>query len=218
MRQFQPLRVNCHSGSDAWAPEDAARFYQKALPVEADIGLCVCHETHRGRCFYNPWATVRLLEMFPKLNLCADFSHWVCVCERLLNTEESLLRACAARVIHIHARVGYENGPQVPDPRAPEWSAHLEAHERWWRWIWDAQAQRGATEATLTPEFGPPSYLHTLPYTQAPVADLEQISNWQAERQARNFEKWAAKPATHISSSEEPTASASYKTSKLSRK
>lgn len=190
MRRFRPIRVNCHSGSDAWTFEDARRFYQKASQIENDIGLRVCHETHRGRSFYNPWSTVHLLEEFPSLNLCADFSHWVCVCERLLNAEENLLRACAARANHIHARVGYENGPQVPDPRAPEWRAHLEVHEQWWRWICEAQLRRGATELTLTPEFGPPSYLHTMPYTEMPVADLEQICNWQAERQIGNFQKW----------------------------
>ena len=188
--QFQPLRVNCQSGSDAWTLEDATQFYREALLIEADIGLRVCHETHRGRCFYNPWATVRILEAFPNLNLCADFSHWVCVCERLLNTEEHLLRFCTARVIHIHARVGYENGPQVPDPRAPEWRAHLEIHERWWSWICEAQFQAGASELTLTPEFGPPSYLHTMPYSQMPVVDLEQVCNWQAKRQICNFQEW----------------------------
>jgi sugar phosphate isomerase/epimerase len=190
VRPFQPLRVNYHSGSDAWSVDDAARFYREAQLIEADSGLNVCHETHRGRCFYNPWATVRLLENFPRLNLCADFSHWVCVCERLLNTEENLVRFCASRAIHIHARVGYENGPQVTDPRAPEWKLHLEAHEQWWRWICEAQMKRGAAELTLTPEFGPPSYLHTLPYTQTPVANVEEISDWQAKRQIRNFHQW----------------------------
>jgi sugar phosphate isomerase/epimerase len=191
VRQFQPLRVNCHSGSDAWTLDESTEFYREAMINESDSGLNVCHETHRGRCFYNPWATIRLLEKFPRIKLCADYSHWVCVCERLMQTEEHLLRACASRVIHIHARVGFENGPQVSDPRAPEWRVHLETHEQWWRWISQAQAKNGASELTLTPEFGPPTYLPTLPYSQMPVADVEQISNWQAARQKCNFQTWA---------------------------
>jgi sugar phosphate isomerase/epimerase len=192
LREFRPICINCHSGCDGWAHDMATRFYREVLSIEADAGIPVAHETHRDRCFYNPWSTARLLQTFSRLRICADFSHWVCVCERLLTTEEDILRECARRTIHIHARIGYENGPQVPDPRAPEWQAHVEAHEKWWTWIWEAQRKRGSPETTLTPEFGPPSCLHTLPYTQAPVAELGQICTWQARRQARRFKQWSA--------------------------
>jgi hypothetical protein len=42
--------------------------------------------------------------------------------------------------------------------------------------------------ATLTPEFGPPPYLHTLPYSQMPVSDLTCIVDWMARRQAIRFQ------------------------------
>jgi sugar phosphate isomerase/epimerase len=193
--RFQPIRINCHSGSDRWTVEEATRFYREAMRVEADTEFPVAHETHRGRSLFHPWAAVRLLEAFPRLQLCADFSHWVCVCERLLTEEEGILRECARRAIHIHARVGFENGPQVSDPRAPEWKTHLEAHERWWSWIWEAQKAQGAPFLTLTPEFGPPTYLPTQPYTQAPLANLEEICDWQAQRQAQRFSRWAGHSA-----------------------
>jgi hypothetical protein len=35
---------------------------------------------------------------------------------------------------------------------------------------------------TFTPEYGPPTYLHTLPHTQMPVADLWQVCLWAAAR------------------------------------
>jgi hypothetical protein len=41
--------------------------------------------------------------------------------------------------------------------------------------------------SSLTPEFGPPPYLHTLPFTQAPVADLAEMCDWMARRQAARF-------------------------------
>jgi sugar phosphate isomerase/epimerase len=186
--RLNPRLINCHGGRDGWSVEESRQFYAEALRIEADLGVVVAHETHRGRVFYNPWTTVRLLEQFETLRLCCDFSHWVCVCERLFD-DTSILQLCAQRCVHIHARIGYEEGPQVPDPRAPEFQKHLAAHERWWRMIWREQRRRGLKTSTLTPEFGPPPYLHTLPFTQQPVADLEAICDWQAERQRASFRR-----------------------------
>ncbi|MCG8607589.1 sugar phosphate isomerase/epimerase, partial [bacterium] len=71
--------------------------------------------------------------------------------------------------------------------RAPDYKTELEVHERWWDMILIAQNKRGVQESTLTPEFGPPPYLQTLPYTQAAVTDLWDVCNWQARRQAERF-------------------------------
>ena len=184
---LRPRFINAHSGRDAFTEAESERFFEEALRIEAAAGVAVAHETHRGRIFFNPWITRRLLQRFEALQLCCDFSHWVCVCERLLEDVRPILKQCAARCLHLHARVGYEQGPQVPDPRAPEYRAHLAAHERWWRLVWQAQQKRGDKVSTLTPEFGPPSYLHTLPFTQVPVSDLRDICDWQARRQSINF-------------------------------
>jgi len=187
---LSPLLINAHSGQDAWSESEASRFFEAALGLEQSAGIPIAHETHRGRILFNPWITSRLLERFETLKLCCDFSHWVCVGERLIDDQLHIIRQSAARCLHLHARVGYEQGPQVPDPRAPEFAAHLAAHERWWRLVWDAQQKRGDESSTLTPEFGPPGYLHTLPFTQAPVSDLWEICHWQALRQKTNFAAW----------------------------
>ncbi len=186
-RTFGPRFINSHSGQDGFSEDESFQFYEGALQLEARFGVPIAHETHRGRILFNPWITSRLLKRFPGLKLCCDFSHWVCVCERLLEDQTAILRQCAERCLHLHARVGYEEGPQVPDPRAPEYRRHLEAHETWWQLVWQAQERRGMRVSALTPEFGPPDYLHTLPFTQAPVSDLEQICDWQARRQAEQF-------------------------------
>lgn len=186
-KTFQPLFINAHSGRDAFSEAESIEFFEGALAVEAAAGVRIAHETHRGRILFNPWITSRLLARFEPLRLCCDYSHWVCVCERLLDDQAAIFRQCADRCLHLHARVGYEHGPQVPDPRAPEYRRHLEAHEAWWQLIWQAQQARGDTVSTLTPEFGPPGYLHTLPFTEVPVSDLRAICDWQAQRQAEAF-------------------------------
>jgi len=185
----QPLFFNVHSGYDNWSPPEAEDFYGQILDIEQSIGVTVAHETHRGRYFGIPWQTRLILKQFPELRLTCDLSHWVCVCERLLPDLEETIALAARHCHHIHARVGYEQGPQVPDPSAPEYATHLNAHERWWDVIWQSQRVRGFAESTLTPEFGPPPYLHTLPHTNVPVADLANICDWMAQRQKNRFKE-----------------------------
>jgi len=184
---INPLLINAHSGRDAFNRKEAMEFYKQAINIENDLGIPVAHETHRSRTFFNPWITRDILLEIPELKICSDYSHWVNVCERLIDDEIDILQLCAERCLHLHARVGYEEGPQVPDPRAPEYQRHVEAHERWWDMIWDAQIKSGRKYSTLTPEFGPSLYLHTLPYTNVPVASLEEICYWQMQRQIQRF-------------------------------
>jgi hypothetical protein len=44
--------------------------------------------------------------------------------------------------------------------------------------------------ATMTPEFGPDGYLHTLPFTNHPVANLNQINAWMAATERQHFQQW----------------------------
>ncbi|HTL51555.1 MAG TPA: TIM barrel protein [Planctomycetota bacterium] len=184
---LKPKFIVSHSGRDAFSPSEADDFFARALEIETKAKIQVAHETHRGRILFNPWSTERVLKQFSELKLCCDFSHFVCVAERLLGDCDEIIDLCGKHCLHIHARVGYEEGPQVPDPRAPEYAHHLKAHEKWWNRIWDLQQAAGRKETTMDPEFGPPGYLHTLPNTNVPVADLWDICNWQAQRQTENF-------------------------------
>ena len=101
----------CHGGRDAFDDGQAVQFYSEALKMEDDLGLTVAHETHRSRILYNPWTTARVLERFENLKLALDLSHWVVVAERLIDDQLDIIRAAAARTIHIVARVGYPQGP-----------------------------------------------------------------------------------------------------------
>ncbi|HSI15419.1 MAG TPA: TIM barrel protein [Chthoniobacter sp.] len=183
----QPRFLTVIAGCDAWPLSASVEFFCAAMEFAGRLGIAVSFETHRSRSMFNPWITRDILQALPAMRITCDFSHWCCVCERLIDTEADVLALCAERAHHVHARVGYDQGPQVPHPAAPEYQPALEAHERWWRRIWKAQAQRGVAISTMTPEFGPDGYLQCAPFTQTPVADLVEINAWMAQREREQF-------------------------------
>ncbi|TJY58376.1 sugar phosphate isomerase/epimerase [Sinimarinibacterium sp. CAU 1509] len=189
---LHPLHVNCIGGCDAWPLADSLRFFEGGMALARRHGLSLSFETHRGRSLFNPWITRDVVAALPQIPLTADFSHWCVVCERLIDSELDIIKAIAPNVRHIHARVGYDQGPQVPHPAAPEFAEALAAHQRWWTLIWDAQHAGGTTLTTMTPEFGPDGYLHCLPFTRAPVADLWDLNRWVGDTEHAHFTRFIA--------------------------
>ena len=187
--ELSPLSATCIGGCDAWSEEESIRFFEEAMKLAEGCGTEICFETHRSRSLFNPWTTRRIVEAMPQMQLTADISHWCVVCERQMDTELDTIEAIAPNVRHIHARVGYDQGPQVPHPGAPEYASALAAHQQCWELFWEAQQARGI-QTTMTPEFGPDGYLHTLPFTKAPVADLWEINRWMAETERRHFKSY----------------------------
>jgi sugar phosphate isomerase/epimerase len=186
-----PLFLTVIGGCDAWPMSMSVLFFEKAMELAAELGVTISFETHRSRSLFNPWITRDILHELPSMKLTCDFSHWCVVCERLVDTEPEIIALCARQAHHIHARVGYDQGPQVPHPAAPEFRLALEAHERWWSQIWQEQLERGTVTSTMTPEFGPDGYLQCEPFTGKPVADLKEINNWMAKRERERFGNWA---------------------------
>lgn len=184
---FGPSKIVAHAGRDLMPFVKQVRFLVHALRIEESIGVPIAHETHRRRPFLSPMNTLALLRELPEIKLNIDYSHWCCVTESMLQDHTEALQISAEHAIHLHGRVGYENGPQVSDPRAPEWSEHVRLHELWWHHIIELQRARRAEVFTFTPEYGPPSYMHTLPNTNEPVADLWDVCLWGAERFRQQF-------------------------------
>lgn len=184
---LEPLFITCLGGCDAWPESMSVEFFGRAMELAERAGVAISFETHRSRSTFHPWTTLRIIEQLPEMRLTCDYSHWCVVCERLIDTEPEVLAALAPRARHIHARVGYDQGPQVPHPGAPEYADALDAHQRWWEQIWSTQLSRGEAFTTMTPEFGPDGYLHTLPFTGAPVADLWELNCWMADTERRHF-------------------------------
>jgi sugar phosphate isomerase/epimerase len=173
---LRPLLVNSHTGKDYYSTAENLQVFHRARRLEEELGIPVVHEVHRGRATFSTLSTAALLDGLPELRLAADFSHWCCVHESLLQDQQPVLERALARSFHLHARVGHPEGPQVSDPRAPEWQAALEAHLDWWQKIVDYRRREGAELLTICPEFGPPDYMPTLPYTRQPVVDLFQVN------------------------------------------
>ena len=184
----KPLFFSSMAGSDLWEFSQSVEFLTKAWEISQSYGVRVGFETHRSRSLFHPMITKNLLAEVPPIELTIDFSHWCNVCERLvLNELPEVLNLCAERVLHIQPRIGYDQGAQVPDPRAPMYSSVVEAHLRWWKVLWEGQRRRGFDLVTMTPEFGPDGYLQVDPYTQAPIADLWELNVWTGRLMKQEF-------------------------------
>ncbi|WP_256761980.1 sugar phosphate isomerase/epimerase [Cohnella sp. WQ 127256] len=179
--QFKPLLINCHSAKDSMPFKEQVLFFENAVEFESELGVAVGHETHRGRALFNPWVTSSILREVPDLKLTADLSHWCCVCESLLEDQSEHLAQVFERTIYIHGRVGYAQGPQVPHPGAPEYALELSSHLSWWRQIYQIHSARGQQSVPFCPEYGPPGYMHTLPFTNMPVSDAWDVCRWMIE-------------------------------------
>lgn len=171
--------LNCHAGKDWWSWEQGCEFFSQCLRVKSDIP--VCFETHRGRLLHQPSTTFQYLKEFPGLRLTADFSHWTTVCESLLADQANAVLAAIARTSYLHARLGFEEGPQVNDPRASEWESQREAFFGWWDAIRQAHVDRGETQMRVDPEFGPFPYMPSLPGTREPLVDLNEVCAWMRD-------------------------------------
>ncbi len=71
--------------------------------------------------------------------------------------------------------VGHPEGPQVSDPRAPEWEGRRKSSYSLVGYHCGKRKKAGEPLTILT-EFGPPDYMPTLPYTRQPLADQWAIN------------------------------------------
>jgi sugar phosphate isomerase/epimerase len=171
----KPLYINCHSGRDYFSFEQNKTFIDHTLQLAKETGIKICHETHRSRILFAAPVGRQYMDKIPELRITFDVSHWCNVSESLLQDQPETVNIALQRVDHIHARIGHPEGPQVNDPRAPEWDETMKAHFAWWDKVVELKKQQGDRLTILT-EFGPPTYMPTLPYTQQPLADQWAIN------------------------------------------
>ncbi|HEV7620381.1 MAG TPA: TIM barrel protein, partial [Flavisolibacter sp.] len=171
----KPLYINCHSGRDFFNYDQNKLFIDHTSLLTKQSGILICHETHRSRMLFAAPVARQYIENNPELQITFDVSHWCNVSESLLQDQEGNVNLALERVGHIHARIGHPEGPQVNDPRAPEWEAAVKAHLGWWDKVVERKKKNGERLTILT-EFGPPDYMPTTPYTKQPLADQWAIN------------------------------------------
>ncbi len=190
-RQVGARFVNVLAGNDRWPLAMQVDFFGRAQELANAGGLTCSFEIHRATSLYSPWLTLELIAQVPDLRFTADLSHWVVVSERLLNDPADDLSPFLNRVHHVQARVGYDQGPQVPHPAAPEYADALGWHQAMWEQVWAQHRAAGREMTTVTPEFGPDGYTHLLPFTRAPVADTWDLNRWMAQSTRAQFTAWS---------------------------
>jgi len=172
----KPLYVNCHSGKDYFSFEVNNEIIAFTIEQSKKSGIPIYHETHRSRMLYSAPNAKLFMEKNEALNITLDISHWCNVHESLLHDQEKTVQLALSRTGHIHARVGHAEGPQINDPRAPEWETTVKRHLEWWDAVVKMKIKNGAHQMTFLTEFGPPNYMPTMPYTQQPLSNQWEIN------------------------------------------
>ncbi len=158
------------------------------IPINPPDYVEIYHETHRGRFAFAAHVTRNFLREIPDLKLSADFSHWCCVAESELDNQQESLNMAIERSFHIHARVGYPGGPQVLDPRLPEWGKITSKFVGWWKKIIKEREKHGLEEISVTSEFGPFPYMQRAPFTLTPLSNQWEINVYMKDLLMNEFQ------------------------------
>ena len=185
----KPLYVNCHSGKDYFPFEINNEIIAYTLEQAKNSGIPILHETHRSRMLYSAPNANTFMEKNPALRITLDISHWCNVHESLLHDQAQTVQLALSRTDHIHARIGHAEGPQVNDPRAPEWAAEVQMHLEWWDAVVQMKIKNGASSLTFLTEFGPPNYMPTMPYTQQPLANQWEINVYMMQLLRKRYQQ-----------------------------
>ncbi len=171
----EPIFINCQTGKDYFTFDQNRQLFDVAYRISAETGVKIIHETHRGKALFAAHICHEYLTKRPDIRLTLDVSHWCNVHESLLDDQPEAVALAIAHTDHIHSRVGHPEGPQVNDPRAPEWETVLRTHLGWWDRVVETHRQNG-TQLTITTEFGPAPYMPLMPFTQMPLANQWEIN------------------------------------------
>lgn len=173
---LKPNYINSHTGKDYYDFSDNCKIIEITEHISRNSGIPIWHEIHRGRFSFHLKTLQNYIEVFPKLKLIADFSHFCVVSESNLEDQKDLLAKIHPNINHIHARVGFEQSPQVNNPFAPEWNNYLERYISWWNEILKIHKKRNSAVITITPEFGPFPYMPQEPFTLKPLSIQWEIN------------------------------------------
>jgi hypothetical protein len=175
------LLVNVHCGKDYWPLAENIKVISIAQRLASELGIKILHETHRARATFCTTSTMDIIDALPEIRFTADFAHWCCVHNSLLQDQQDSVNRVIERSDYIHARVGSATSPQITDPRASSWEEAVEAHVRWWGKIVEHHKNSNSEFLSICSEFGPPEYMVTMPSTGKPIADQWDINCYMKE-------------------------------------
>jgi sugar phosphate isomerase/epimerase len=171
-----PVLINSQTGKDFFTFEQNAELIAIANEIADQHGVKLVHETHRGKFSFAAHIVANFIKELPDLRIGFDVSHWCAVAESYLENQKENVELAISRADHIHARVGFPEGPQIPDPRVPEWQEAVNIHIGWWEKIVERNRNEGKELFTITSEFGPFPYMPILPFTQQPVTSQWDVN------------------------------------------
>jgi sugar phosphate isomerase/epimerase len=167
---IKPQFITTQTGREYYTQDQMEICFAICDRISKESGLKIIQETHRNKWSYAAHIVKDYLEKFPSLVLALDISHWICVSESYLEDQEDAIDLAIKHTVHLHARVGHIEGPQVTDPRAEENQEALARHlEIWDKWIVHLRKNK-ISKCTITPEFGPYPYMSYKNNTTTPVA------------------------------------------------
>jgi sugar phosphate isomerase/epimerase len=181
LASLQPLFINSQTGKDYYTIEQNLSLIELANIISEDTGVEILHETHRGKWSFAAHITQQYLQLAPQLKITLDISHWCNVAESLLDDQEEAVQIAITQTHHLHARVGFNEGPQVIDPRAPENEMILNKHLQWWDQLIALKKKQQVKAFTITPEYGAPPYQQVMPYTKELISNQWDINCWMKD-------------------------------------
>jgi sugar phosphate isomerase/epimerase len=167
----RPLFINTQTGKDYYSIDQNEKLIALADSIAIQTNVPIIHETHRGKFSFAAHTTRTYFERLPNLRITLDISHWFNTAETFLHDQQEVVALAIARTDHIHCRVGHTEGPQVSDPRVPEWQEAVQQHLNVWDRVVALHRQSDQSICTFTPEFGAPPYMFLQPYTRQPVVN-----------------------------------------------
>lgn len=177
----KPLFINTQTGKDYYTFNQNEQLISLARNIAHETGVKILHETHRGKFSFAAHISYEYFKKIDDLRITLDISHWCNTAESFLHDQPEAVEIAIARTDHIHARVGYTEGPQITDPRAPEWKEAVDFHLQCWDKVVAARQKEKAGFISFTPEFGAPPYLLLLPYTKQPVVNQWEVNVYMME-------------------------------------
>jgi sugar phosphate isomerase/epimerase len=190
--EARPLFINSQTGKDYFSFEQNSALIDIAREIADSSQVNIIHETHRGKFAFAAHITRDYCERIPELRLGLDISHWCAVAESMLDDQSEAVDMALDRTDHIHSRVGFQEGPQITDPRAPEWKDILDKHLGWWDYVMDRWEAEGRAWATITTEFGPAPYMVHLPHTGQPITSQWEVNLFMKDILQLRYQRFAA--------------------------